>query len=90
MIRIYEQNFQITAAVTTTHYWIGLTDHFKEGDFFWGESGTEISSEIASHWANGEPNNHGVGEDCVEVWGNHMNDRNCERNQKFVCQYRLE
>ena len=74
----------------TARYWIGATDLLKEGHFFWGDSGTEISSEIASHWANGEPNNHGVGEDCVEVWGNRMNDQKCDKLHRYVCQYRLE
>ena len=92
------QTFQITAAlgeVHATRYWIGLTDLFSEGDFFWGQSGTEISPEVRAHWGRGEPNNHGEGEDCVEVRADadgsnaHMNDQGCGDQAEFVCQYRL-
>ena len=91
-------SFQITAAlgeVHATRYWIGLTDLFSEGDFFWGQSGTQISPEVRAHWGRGEPNNHGEGEDCVEVRADadgsnaHMNDQGCGDQATYVCQYRL-
>ena len=83
-------SFQITAAVPLSRYWIGLSDEWQEGDFFWGESGTPISPEVAAKFSSGEPNNDGGNEDCVEVHSDHMNDQNCGKRQKFVCQYRVQ
>ena len=82
--------FQINAAVPLSRYWIGLSDLLREGDFFWGDSGTKISSEVASYWSSGEPNNHHGNEDCVEINNAKMNDQNCGERVKFVCQYRDE
>jgi hypothetical protein len=44
-------------------FFIGLTDERDEGEFRW-TSGAPLT--LAS-WATGEPNNFGLGEDCVEI-----------------------
>ena len=39
------------------HFFIGLTDLEKEGEFVW-DSGRPLSDSGASHWDEGYPNNH--------------------------------
>ena len=78
---------------TEEPYWIGLSDRKKEGAFVW-DSGYTLSGHVAKHWSKGEPNNHGKGEDCVEIRSadgksgisNGMNDLPCTIKAKFVCQ----
>ena len=67
--------------------WIGLSDRKSEGQWVW-ESGNPFSSEIATHWNEGQPNNRNGREDCalIAVANSGMNDAPCEREKKFVCQ----
>ncbi|XP_078276260.1 C-type lectin lectoxin-Thr1-like isoform X2 [Rhinoraja longicauda] len=42
--------------------WIGLNDRHQEGKFFWSDG----SSSKYRNWLEGEPNNYGRNEHCVE------------------------
>jgi hypothetical protein len=73
-------------------YWIGCTDEAVEGIWVW------ITGEpfIYTNWANGEPNNNGIGEDYGEMFGSNStpsrtwNDGGEPQNQTLVHQYFLE
>lgn len=73
-------------------YWIGLNDLSSEGQWQW-ESGYECDGgncDKLAWWDDGEPNNHGVGEDCASIrLGNtvshHINDWKCNNGAPFIC-----
>ena len=73
------------------HYWIGLTDSAKEGDWKWTD-GTGLTGY--TNWRSSEPNN-ASGEDCVEIkLGNYgkkyydaeWNDLDCSLHVSFICE----
>ena len=70
-------------------YWIGLQDSYGM-DFATWESGQERSlNNINGFWCSGEPNNNNGNEDCVEnLYGWCMNDDNCKKAKRFLCQKR--
>ncbi|XP_063164816.1 C-type lectin BpLec-like [Candoia aspera] len=70
--------------------WIGLWDPFQHRTWQWSDgSKTDFSS-----WDEGEPNNYGGNEYCVELrerkgyrkW----NDRNCDHGSPFLCKCPLK
>ncbi|XP_078659901.1 lymphocyte antigen 75-like isoform X2 [Branchiostoma floridae x Branchiostoma belcheri] len=69
-------------------YWIGLNDKSVENGFTWTD-GTPVSFTL---WNDGEPNNAGNGEHCVEMvvssgeafW----NDMDCGASRNWVCKIR--
>ncbi|XP_048853213.1 C-type lectin domain family 4 member E-like [Brienomyrus brachyistius] len=67
--------------------WIGLTDKKQEGVFKW-VNGTPLTT---SYWMNGEPNDEGGNEDCVEIINfsgtiANWNDRPCYYEEKWICE----
>ncbi len=82
---------RITRDKNYDDYWIGLTDLFEEGHFYWAHSGIKMTDAIAAHWNDGEPNNAGSGgEDCVEITPlSNMNDGSCTWERQFICQLEL-
>lgn len=73
------------ATLTTSPFWVGLTDEDSEGAWVWID-GTPLDYD--SRWAPNEPNNYG-NEDCVHnswervgAW----NDLPCDVGQPFVCE----
>eukprot|EP00092_Neocalanus_flemingeri_P037866 GFUD01041219.1.p1 GENE.GFUD01041219.1~~GFUD01041219.1.p1 ORF type:complete len:465 (+),score=105.82 GFUD01041219.1:61-1395(+) len=66
-------------------FWIGARDAEAEASFMWEQSGEELSY---FNWHDGEPNNAGVGEDCVEVSNfQKWNDLDCDEYRLFVCEF---
>ncbi|KAI8510713.1 hypothetical protein Bbelb_116290 [Branchiostoma belcheri] len=67
--------------------WIGLTDIDIEGQWLF-EDGQTLASAGYSDWNIDEPNDAGVGEDCLEVDvdSRSWNDNNCGSGFGFVCQ----
>ncbi|MCA9514038.1 MAG: C-type lectin domain-containing protein [Myxococcales bacterium] len=64
--------------------WIGLNDRETEGRFVWSD-GTAVGF---TGWSNGEPNDAGGNEDCVQLtpWsGGLWNDLDCGRKLAYVC-----
>jgi len=65
-------------------WWIGFNDIETEGTFVWS-NGDPVTW---THWAGGEPNNAGGGEDCMEIrWrGYAWNDNRCHSPHPYVCE----
>ena len=68
------------------HVWLGGSDLFQEGKWFWATSGLSISGNDTD-WAPNQPNN-AHGENCLEMSAakGHWNDADCDRDLTFVCQ----
>ncbi|XP_072925303.1 uncharacterized protein [Hemitrygon akajei] len=65
--------------------WIGLSDAESEGDWMWVD-GTDYSSSL-TNWDEGEPNNEGDTEDCVEIFVNgEWNDLPCYIFRYWICE----
>jgi hypothetical protein len=63
--------------------WLGLSDRDEEGSF------RLVTGEPALYlpWHGGEPNDSGLGEDCVELAGDHFNDEGCDLAfNSYVCE----
>jgi len=66
--------------------WIGYDDMETEGTFEWlSRDGDDIAF---TGWSNNQPDNHGAGEDCGEMYAVDAlwKDRPCSDRQEFVCQ----
>ncbi|KAI4882108.1 hypothetical protein NFI96_000103 [Prochilodus magdalenae] len=70
------------------YYWIGI----RKVDKQWTWVGTKKPlTDEASNWATGEPNNHGSGEDCVEIYIKRgkdtakWNDERCSKQKAPLC-----
>ncbi|XP_049340371.1 galactose-specific lectin nattectin [Astyanax mexicanus] len=64
--------------------WIGGHDTVKEGRWFWSD-GSKMNFQ---NWGKNEPNNHLLGEDCLEIiYGDDLkwNDIPCSSTRSFVC-----
>ncbi|MHC4262693.1 MAG: M12 family metallo-peptidase [Planctomycetota bacterium] len=71
-------------ALPTEDYWIGMTDAFSEGSFYWlsGATGTYTK------WGSGEPSDGGGFEDYAEWWQNgaEWNDSSGFDSQRAIYQ----
>jgi len=66
-------------------FWIGAKDESTESEFVWETSQERLSF---TNWYDGEPNNAGNGEDCVEVSNfRKWNDLPCNEKRMFVCEF---
>ena len=66
--------------------WIGINDKDQENKFIYESNGQEASF---LKWSPNEPNNAGIGEDCVMTWpykGDGWNDGGCDSLLSFVCE----
>jgi hypothetical protein len=63
---------------------IGLNDRDVEDEWVWSD-GSEMRW---SRWNDGEPNDWGSGEDCVELrpQQDNWNDIGCNQNRPFICE----
>ncbi|KAM9450976.1 lymphocyte antigen 75-like [Clarias gariepinus] len=66
--------------------WIGLTQEPMSGGYHWSD-GTPVAH---TNWGDGEPNDHGGRESCVELattknGTSYWNDLNCDAQQDWVC-----
>ncbi|XP_062321712.1 CD209 antigen-like protein E [Osmerus eperlanus] len=72
------------------HFWIGLSDLEKEGDWRWVDN-TTLQNKYWDEW-DSEPNNHQSGglegEDCVvlDSFSLTWSDVQCENIYKYICQ----
>jgi hypothetical protein len=65
--------------------WTGGSDEAKEGSYVWDGGGPLTVANLP--WNDGEPNNFGDKEDCVEVSATgKLNDNQCELPKAFVCE----
>lgn len=67
-------------------FWLGGRDESSEGQFTWEHSQKRMG-EVFSCWGEGEPNDYGHGEDCVEFTDGKWNDVSCEEDRHYICKY---
>eukprot|EP00058_Branchiostoma_floridae_P010640 XP_002596128.1 hypothetical protein BRAFLDRAFT_66146 [Branchiostoma floridae] len=84
-----ESNFLLTQMNDVfAQYWIGLNDKSVENGFTWTD-GTPVGFTL---WNDGEPNNAGSGEHCVEMvvssGAAFWNDMDCGASRNWVCKLR--
>ncbi|XP_065683392.1 uncharacterized protein LOC100215503 isoform X1 [Hydra vulgaris] len=84
-----EHNFLANRISRTdvTGYWIGLSDSFKEKEFFWVNK--EKLDQSISFWSYNEPSNSYGNEDCVEMIGKNSglwNDNHCLSMRNYICE----
>lgn len=77
------QNFK-----TGEGYWTGGKDDVTEGLWVWISSGATFGF---LDWNQGEPNDHGGLEDCLELnkirgRNKYWNDNSCEKSFNFICE----
>uniref|UniRef100_A0A3B5KBC0 C-type lectin domain-containing protein n=1 Tax=Takifugu rubripes TaxID=31033 RepID=A0A3B5KBC0_TAKRU len=68
-------------------FWIGLNDQVVEGTWEWSDGTTYIEYLF---WMQGQPDDWGGAEDCVQVVGysnGHWNDENCNVKRKYICKH---
>ena len=66
--------------------WLGGSDLFQEGKWFWTHSGIPVDD--FTDWHAGQPDDANSGENCLNlpaVW-KQWNDADCDRKLPFVCQ----
>lgn len=69
------------------HYWVSGTDLQTRYEWMWMASGQSV--EAYTNWSMGEPNNRDGEESCIEMYVStrSWNDRNCDVENFFVCEY---
>ncbi|XP_035829274.1 C-type lectin domain family 4 member K isoform X2 [Aplysia californica] len=71
----------------TPDLWLGATDQDKEGTWMWVTSNKPLS---VGDWGNGQPDNAGNREHCMEIrkvfGGKRWNDRPCDLKLGYICQ----
>ena len=81
-----EQN-DLVRKIGSNQTWLGGSDLFREGKWFWARSGLAISGKDTD-WAPGQPNS-GRDENCLmmsESRNGHWRDADCDIDVPFVCQ----
>ena len=69
-----ENSLMYNTATASSICWIGLHDIDSEGTFVWADG----SNSMYRQWSSGEPNDAGLGEDCVHTSGQpEWNDQSC-------------
>ncbi|XP_051952178.1 P-selectin isoform X2 [Xyrauchen texanus] len=63
------------------YYWIGIRK--LDGHWTWVGTKKRLAPE-AANWAPNEPNNKGIGEDCVEIYIKRINDTAMWNNEKCI------
>ena len=75
--------------------YLGVTDIAEEGEFIMldGTSYNEISNrpELIFKWQEGEPNDYGSGEDCMQMRTEHgLNDESCNKKYSLgLCEKKI-
>ncbi|XP_050961374.1 uncharacterized protein LOC127162621 [Labeo rohita] len=82
-----EEKQKFIASFTTERVWIGLSDTEQQGNMKWVDN----SQLKQGFWFEGEPNNQGGNEDCIELNYNRetlnsWNDESCSVKKKGVCE----
>ena len=74
-----------SSVVWNQRYWIGLNDRRNESQFVWSD-GTPYNASVYSNWRQGEPNDGGGAEDCVELFRTSWNDNECHDEYGYICE----
>ncbi len=87
IINTEEENTLLSGFLETQAAWIGLSDKDVEGDFHWVDG----SAPSYSKWYPGQPNDYGIGQDCVELLSNGLwNDQYCHKHLEFIMEIPCE
>ena len=73
--------------VSTGWFWTGGTDVISESEWVWPMTGIPIT--LFADWREGEPNDEGIGEDCLQYGTHHTkkwNDNKCNATLSFICE----
>uniref|UniRef100_A0A8C1B421 Si:ch73-343l4.8 n=1 Tax=Cyprinus carpio carpio TaxID=630221 RepID=A0A8C1B421_CYPCA len=82
-----EEKQRFISSLVSERVWIGLSDRKQEGIMKWVDN----SPLKQGFWLNGEPNNQGGNEDCIELMPsnpvlNNWNDLQCSVKRKGFCE----
>ncbi|XP_018938014.2 C-type lectin domain family 4 member E-like [Cyprinus carpio] len=82
-----EEKQRFISSLVSERVWIGLSDRENEGNMKWVDNSTLKQG----FWLNGEPNNQGGNEDCIELMPsnpvlNNWNDLPCSVERKWFCE----
>ncbi|XP_026080669.1 CD209 antigen-like protein C [Carassius auratus] len=81
-----EEKQRLISSLVSERVWIGLSDIENEGNMTWVDSSTVNQT----FWFEGEPNNAGGNEDCIELMPSeptlNWNDLPCSANRKGICE----
>ena len=76
-----DENTFLASFLTTQAAWIGLHDKTTEGIFEWVDG----SGLTYQNWYPGQPNDYGIGQDCIEMLSNGLwNDQYCHKALEFI------
>ncbi|XP_065344621.1 C-type lectin domain family 4 member F-like [Cloeon dipterum] len=70
-------------------YWLSGSDLGSEGTFYWAGTGLDVSG--FTYFAEGQPDNRGGKEHCLQFWRFSSatlawNDHQCQLNFRFICE----
>uniref|UniRef100_A0A8C1FAV8 C-type lectin domain-containing protein n=1 Tax=Cyprinus carpio carpio TaxID=630221 RepID=A0A8C1FAV8_CYPCA len=87
LVIINTEEKQVSLCECLERVWIGLSDRENEGNMKWVDNSTLKQG----FWLNGEPNNQGGNEDCIELMPsnpvlNNWNDLPCSVERKWFCE----
>ena len=71
-------------SLSSENLWLGATDSADEGVWI-----TVTGAPLTyTNWRGGEPNDYGIGEDCIELYNSDgtWNDEGCSDSLRFVCE----
>jgi hypothetical protein len=85
LVRVDDAVEQAGLASLGVTAWIGATDQSSEGDFSWPDG--SLLRDTYESWEAGEPNDTGVGEDCVSQQAKGgWRDEACGLPQALICE----
>lgn len=65
--------------------WLSASDIRHEGKWIWMTTGAPL---LYNNFADGQPDNYGGKENCLELWPNNKwNDGICDLKAYFACEY---
>ncbi|HJN74097.1 MAG TPA: MopE-related protein [Myxococcota bacterium] len=83
-----DENDWVTDVLETKRqddWWSGYNDRDKEDHWVWEDG----SSSTYTNWADDQPNDWGLGQDCMELfssWTDTWNDADCDSDKRFICE----
>ncbi|KAM8880810.1 galactose-specific lectin nattectin-like [Synchiropus picturatus] len=82
------KNFIIEETQFNLKIWIGASDCWKGGSWYWSD-GTQFSF---TDWCRGQPNNLYTGQDCatIKLRGRCWDDRSCTDKFSSICAKRIQ
>ncbi|CAH1781623.1 unnamed protein product [Owenia fusiformis] len=89
LIESAEENKYIGDIIGNDRLWIGGMRGSTDKPWNWMGSEGKSTPQQYTNWIEGEPNNAGGDEDCMELYQYQWNDENCEKKQNYICEINL-